>query len=396
MRRNLLPTGLTSPIVKPEGYAALTDIYDAAINLGRWRRALDAVAVALDAKAVALLIRRPDSDLDDLQMLNSTYLNFVRSPWGIYYGLRLSRLQDPDWEFLSRQPAHQPTPDTEIGPSAAELDKRGDYALLRKRLKLGRRLGVRLNSDKVWFDAMSIAFPTGASQIPAGAIHDTNLLLPHLTKAVEVGRTFAKLKSQYSAVLTALNRVKVGLAIALPSGDIIVENDEANRIFDQRDGLTKERDGRLRCHNHDQHAELSEAILKAANTARGEDDSDECLIALQRPSGQSPLLLDVAPLKDSKAELDGPLEGALVTIIDPDRVPHIRMDRFVALYGFTEAETEVCKLVLQGAAITEIAEKRSTSPVTVKNQIAAILSKTGVGRRSELIRMIIRILPPVE
>lgn len=382
--------------MKPEGYAALTDIYDAAVNLGRWRRALDAVALALDAKAIALLIRRPDPALDDLQMLNSTYLNFVRSPWDIYYSLRLSRLQDPDWEFLSRQTAHQPTPDTKIGPSAAELDKRADYAFLRKRLKLGRRLGVRLNSDKVWFDAMSIAFPAGANHVPAAAIQDTNFLLPHLTKAVEVGRTFAKLKSRYSAVLTALNRVKVGLAIALPSGEIIVENDEANRIFDLRDGLTKERSDRLRCHDQDQNAELTEAILKAANTARGEDECDEWLIALQRPSRQSPLLLDVAPLKDSKAELDGPLEGALVTVIDPDRVPHIRVDRFVALYGFTEAETEVCKLVLQGAAIAEIAEARNTSPVTVKNQIAAILSKTGVGRRSELIRMIIRVLPPVE
>ncbi|WP_299606094.1 helix-turn-helix transcriptional regulator [uncultured Tateyamaria sp.] len=384
--------------MKPEGYAALAEIYDAAVNLGRWRRALDGVANAVEAKAIALLIRRSDPASKDLQMLNSTYLNFVRSPWGIYYGLRLSRLQDPDWEFLSKQPAHQLTPDTKIGPSAAELDARADYAFLRKRLKLGRRLGVRLNSDKVWFDAMSIAFPTGANQVPVAAIQDTYFLLPHLTKAVELGRTFAELKSRYSAALTALNRVKAGLAIALPSGDIIVENDEAKRILDQQDGLTKERNGRLRCHDHDQNAELSEAIQKAANTARGEDNCDEWLIALQRPSGQSPLLLDVAPLKDSKAELEGPLEGALVTVIDPDRVPHIRVDRFVALYGLTEAEAEaeVCKLVLQGVSIMEMAEMRSTSPVTVKNQISAILSKTGVGRRSELIRMVIRVLPPVE
>lgn len=387
---------MVNVIVKPEGYAALTQIYDAAVNLGRWRRALDGVAEALDAKAIALLIRRPDPDSRDLQMLNSTYLNFIRSPWGLYYGLRLSRLQDPDWDFLSKQPAHHPTLDTQIGPTAQELDRRADYAFLRKRLRVGRRLGVRLNSDKLWFDAMSIAFPSGSDVIPPSALEGTQFLLPHLTKAVEIGRTFAQLKARYSAVLTALDRVKVGLAIALPSGEIIVENDEAKRILSLKDGLTKERNGQLRCHDVDQSAELTEAVQKAANTARGEDNCDEWLLAVQRPSALSPLLLDVAPLKDSKAELDGPLEGALITVIDPNRIPHLRMDRFVALYGFTDAEAEVFHFVLQGSSIPDIAEARNTSPVTTKNQISAILNKTGVARRSELIRLAIRVLPPVE
>lgn len=290
-------------MVDQGGYAALPHIYDAAVNLGRWRRALDAVSTAIEAKAIALLIRRSDPSSKDLQMLNSTYLKFVRSPWGIYYGLRLSRLQDPDWDFLSRQPAHQPTRDTEIGPSADELDLRADYAFLRKRLGVGRRLGVRLNNDKVWFDAMSVAFDANSKVVPREAMNKTLHLLPHLTKAVEIGRTFSQLKSRYSAVLTALDRVKVGLAIALPSGDIIVENEEAQRILSLTDGLVKSSEGRLRCNDPDQSAELSAAISKAGNTARGEENSCECLMAIKRRSGGAPLLVDVAPLKDSKAEL---------------------------------------------------------------------------------------------
>lgn len=379
-----------------KGYEALGGIYDAAVNLGRWRRALDAVADAMEAKAIALLIRRPDPSSRDLQMLNSTYLNFTRSPWGIYYGLRLSRLQDPDWEYLSHQPAHQPTLDTAIGPTAEDLDRRPDYALLRKKLGVGRRLGVRLNADKVWFDAMSIAFDASASVIPPAALKKANFLLPHLTKAVEIGRTFSQLKSRYSAVLSALDRVKVGLAIALPSGDIIVANQEAQRILSLKDGLSKLGDGKLQCHEPDQTAELRDAILKAANTARGEDNSSECLMTINRPSGAAPLLTDVAPLMDSKSELDGPLEGALITIIDPDRVPRVRMDRFIALYDLTPAEADVCSMVLQGLTINDIAEARNTSPITAKNQVAAILSKTDVKRRSELIRLVIRVLPPVE
>lgn len=379
-----------------EGYEALGHIYDASVNLGRWRLALDAVAHAVDAKAIALLIRRHDPAADDLQMLSTRYLKLMRSPWGIYYGLRLSKLQDPDWDFLSQQNAHVPTPDTAIGPTPEELDRRKDYAFLRKRLGVSRRLGVRLNGDKIWFDAMSMAFDKGTSAVPPAAMQKTLPLLPHLTKAVAIGRTFAQLKSRYAAVLTALDHVRVGLAIALSTGEVIVQNEEAQRILGLKDGLVKGGDGHLRCHDPDQTAQLNAAIRQAAGTAKGEGDASEALMALTRPSADASLLIDVAPLKDSRAELDGQLEGALITIIDPERVPIVRMDRFVVLYNLTPAEAEVCGLIIQGLSVNEIAEQRSTSPVTAKNQVAAILEKTGVHRRAELIRLVIRVLPPVE
>ncbi len=382
--------------MKLEGYAALTHVYDAAVELGRWRRALDAVTEAVDAKAIALLIRRPDPSARDLTMLNSTYLDFTRTAWGMYYGLRLSRLQDPDWDFLSRQPAHEPSADTEIGPSADDLDARADYRMLRKKLGVRRRLGVRLNSDKVWFDAMSVAFDTTHSAVPTQAMAGIVPLLPHLTKSVEIGRTFSQLRARYSAVLTALDRVRVGLAIALPSGEIIVENDEAKRVFGLNDGLSKAANGRLLCAEPDQTAEIQAHILTAASTARGEADKSESLMAVPRRSEAERYLIDIAPLSDSKAEIETGLRGALITIIDPERIPLMKMDRFVALYDLTPAETDVCRLVLQGFSVTDIAESRNTSPVTAKNQIASVLSKTGVSRRAELIRLVVRILPPVE
>ena len=84
----------------PNAAAALPLIYDTALNPGHWRRALDVVASLSNAKAAALLIRRPDPFARDLQMLNSTFLSFSRSRAGVYYALRYARLQNPDWDFL--------------------------------------------------------------------------------------------------------------------------------------------------------------------------------------------------------------------------------------------------------------------------------------------------------
>jgi len=51
------------------------------------------------------------------------------------------------------------------------------------------------------------------------------------------------------------------------------------------------------------------------------------------------------------------------------------------------AGPEVCALLLQGPGLEEIAGRRFTAPVTAKNQIAAILQKSGVSRRADLIRL---------
>ncbi|WP_366866762.1 helix-turn-helix transcriptional regulator [uncultured Roseobacter sp.] len=105
--------------------------------------------------------------------------------------------------------------------------------------------------------------------------------------------------------------------------------------------------------------------------------------------------MDIAPISDSDSEVDQGLDGALVTIIDPERIPYLRLERFTELYGLTQAETDVCRWIAEGASIAEIAERRGTSPTTAKNQVSMVLSKAGVGSRLEFIRLILRVLPPV-
>ena len=376
--------------------AALLEIYDTAVNPGRWRHALDRVADAVEAKALALVIRGPESRPRDLTLLNSTYLDFSRTAAGMYYGLWLSRHQKADWDFLSRQKAQEPIPDTAMGRNTEQLDRRADYAFLRRRLDVARRLGVRLNDDRLWFDAISIGFETNRNPIPPGAAGLLRPILPHLTKSVEIGRAFTRLKARYKAVLAALDHVRVGLGVALPSGELIVWNAEMKRIFDLEDGLALGGDNRLAIPDPDRSAAMAAHCAAAAATAAGEGSQAEILEILPRRSGKTSFLVDIAPLRDSAAELDGPLEGALVTVIDPDHVTPLRLTRFARLHGLTAAETEVCTLLAEGCSIPEIAERRGTAEVTAKNQVAAVLTKTGASRRVELIRLVIRVLPPID
>jgi DNA-binding CsgD family transcriptional regulator len=375
--------------------SAIPDIYDTATNLGRWRRALDGLADSIGAKAVALKIRQPESRENDLDMLSTDYLSFSRSVSGIYYGLRFSGLQNGDWDYLSRQPVHQPTLDESLSAGTSALDARQDYAFLRRKIGVRRRMGVRLNSDRMWFDAVSVAFPETLVTIPPPAVDQLRLYLPHLTKAVELGRMFRMLQARYKAALQALDHVHVGLAVALPGGEVIVQNAEADRVFDARQFLWKSADGRLTGHDADAVARVTQAIEAAARTCQGGGGQSDWMETIAGQSSDTGLLVDVAPLSDGRGELERGLNGALITLIDPTKVPKMKLSRFAKLYTLTSAETEVCGLLLEGATSAEIAERRATSPVTTKNQISSILAKTGVNRRAELIRLLMRVMPPV-
>ena len=377
------------------GYEALGHVYDAAIRPGRWKRALDGVAAATEARAIALVIRNDDPKKRDLTMLSSEYLRFSRTPRGLYYGLRLGRLQEADWGFLSQQPEHQILPDTATGLSPAELDARADYAYLRKRLGVGRRMGVRLNADRVWFDAISLGFDSRAADVPDVAGQNLAPLLPHLTKAVELGRTFALLRARYKAVLTALDHVRIGLAVALPSGEVLVTNAAADLILQGPSGISLGTDRHFKTRDGDLAAEIKAHIRAASHTANGQGDAPERLLTLPRGGDKSDLMVDIAPLRDARDELDSDLQGALITLIDPEDAPQVQTARFSRLYGLTTAEAEICALLLEGFDLDQIAETRNTTPVTTKNQIASIFLKTGVNRRAELIRLIMRCLPPV-
>jgi pimeloyl-ACP methyl ester carboxylesterase/DNA-binding CsgD family transcriptional regulator len=57
-------------------------------------------------------------------------------------------------------------------------------------------------------------------------------------------------------------------------------------------------------------------------------------------------------------------------------------------FALTESEAEICRLLYLCRDIEVVAEKRSVSVLTVRTQVKAILSKTGLENRVELIRLL--------
>ena len=106
--------------------------------------------------------------------------------------------------------------------------------------------------------------------------------------------------------------------------------------------------------------------------------------------GGAPVVAHVIPIfGDARDLFAGGLALLVLGSLHGAQAPVIR-----ALYDLTPAETEVAVLLAQGLAPAQIAARRAVSIDTVRNQIKALLQKTGAGRLGGLIALLAQQLSP--
>jgi len=380
--------------VKAETLSLLPDIYNSAVASGIWGDTLEKSAVTLGAKGAILLII--DQDPDGQYQVNHFSQIWSRAPErAAMYTEKYGHYEKPVWNKLFSLPKQNLILDTDFWADEPDLLDRPDYRYLRENVGIVHKCAARLNDNMSWWDTLVVHFDEKLDHIPANSVQGINGLLPHVAKSVELSRAFDLLRQKYNAVLAALDHVEVGLCIALSNGDLVVRNNEADRILDEKDGLRVSPDGKLFCHNQETNTQLRQAVEAVSKTACGENTTHELLLVNERKSGKDALLIEVSPLRDYSSELERGLNGALITLIDPSNTQPFSVDRAVSAYQLTEAEGAICKLLVEGYSTPEMAEMRNVSPETVKSQVKAVLNKTTCKRRSDLIRLVLKTTPPI-
>lgn len=170
-----------------------------------------------------------------------------------------------------------------------------------------------------------------------------------------------------------LDELNVGIIIVGSDGGIVFANPVARAILDVRDGLMRVH-GRLRA------ATTADSRALAAVIA----DPTAQVMAVRRPSLEAPYHLVGRRISRHEVALFITEAGAR-----PMLAPEIAMK----LLGITAGEAQVLAAMVAGETIEDIARTRHVSRNAVAQHVKSLFAKTGTGRQSDLIGLVLAASP---
>lgn len=286
--------------------------------------------------------------------------------------------------------------DPDIDRVKAGEVNRPDVDYLNTNFAVLDRVAVRISTDESWFDCLTFQYKNNRGDATLAELESLNLFLPHLTEALVLARSFAQIKKKFGAVFAMLDRVSNGMVLVTEQAQVVLANHAANEILESGQGIAVSRNGRLLVSDSDMHRQLLKAISQASKTAKACGNSANTLISVCGEKNNDPYLIEISPLLDHDDEMECYFRGALVTIIDPYCVRPVDISGMEHIYGLSEAEADVTRLLIEGHTYRELADVRGVTIETIKSQTKSIFQKTNSSNRTELIRRALRIALPID
>jgi len=375
----------------------ISDIYSTIVEPDQWSGVLQQTAELAGAKAANIcLVDYVAEELNSQFMCPETaafYDRYMQSPYMDVELQAVSRLPQvlsrtefyETGDFISK--ANKAFPEDQINLTTSE-----DW--LFKEWEVRNRYISRLNIHPSYLDMHTLLFADIPEEQRLQGIQRVAELTQHFAKAVELSRPFLLLKSRFQATLDVLDRFQLGVFILSPGGAVILKNSAADTILEQADALSLDAHGKLRSDLAIDAPRLDKIIEQLLHEHKSGNIKSSTEVVFKRQSQLTPYLGEITPL--SEPTIMGPSSGLIVTLIDPDNRKIINCAGMAQLFSLSDAESKVCQLLVDGYSTSEIAEVRSVSPITVKNQVNSVLSKTGNRSRTDLIRQALSINLPVE
>lgn len=234
-------------------------------------------------------------------------------------------------------------------------------------------------------EAISLFRSIEQGPMPEDCNRFLNLLLPHIQKALEIRQMLGVTQQKRAGAEAMADASATATFLLTRQGRVLHQNAAAESLL-QRGGALGVRDGLLTAAEADMKEPLHTLFHEAAQPASQWSATPARALSLARGSGLPRLQLLASPLPAlhrSKSNAD-----LVLLVTDSERPVNYPDEVLRALYGLTPAQTEVANGILTGYTLEEIAVLRKVSIGTVRQQVKAILSKTGTDRQSDLVRVL--------
>ncbi|MET3596410.1 DNA-binding CsgD family transcriptional regulator [Mesorhizobium shonense] len=350
-------------------------IYDAAVEPGRWPQVLEMLSDFLEGAATKLTFqnaRTSRSEASSVRMPPEADLTYARYYYKTNVFLpRIARLPAgtliPVWNLLPRESYQR-------SEFYNDFCRPGDMC---------HPIGVVLANEP----DMRVVFTCGRAKT-AGDFEPEHLdrlrrVGPHLVRAASVRLRLSRSELARDANAAALDRVAQGVLIVAANGEILFANRAAASLLAEADGIRTERSV-LRASRSADTTQFQRLITAAAERS----DAAGGVMALTRTEPRRPLSVLVAPLTIESTWFVAGRPAAIVFVADPDSTPRTAQDQLRNLYRLTPAEAVVAMAIARGEGLQAVADELDISLTTARTHLQHIFEKTETRRQAELVRLI--------
>jgi DNA-binding CsgD family transcriptional regulator len=217
-------------------------------------------------------------------------------------------------------------------------------------------------------------FPRAEAQLHA--------LIPSLRNAARLHVGLIDIGYRSAIGRNGIDQLAAGAIFTDRDGRIIETNQTGEQILLAGDGLTI-RNGQISTRRSFETAKLARLIVDAA-AAGGSVPSAGCML-IARDDGRPPHVVRVAPAGGGLTGGDLPMAMLVISTPDERRVSQAEL---AELYGLSPAEGRIALALARGKRLTELAGEFGVEITTLRSQLSSILTKCGVERQSDLVRLI--------
>ena len=355
-------------------------IYESLDCDNAWKRALTGIQSALKAQSLALAtfnFSEREGEFREAIGIENDYLKSYREHYS----------RTDVWMFNSQH--YQQINTTQLSHnivSLRNLTKSSFYTGWLKPQRLLHRLSAVLVNESgsiCYLAALRAADHKAFGQRDATTCE---LLAPHLRTALRTRRLLGRLETERHAAFEVLDRLPIGVLLCNAQGNTVVANKTAQAIMASGDGLTCHR-GRLFARNQRETDAIHRLIAHASQPVLGQEPGGTMTVS--RPSGLSPLSVVISPLRITRDASDDKRVVAALFVSDPEQKVDAKEGLLSELYGLTRSESRLAGKIMQGYSVEEAATALNVSLETGRSYMKRVLSKTGVRRQAELVRLLL-------
>lgn len=211
-------------------------------------------------------------------------------------------------------------------------------------------------------------------------------LVPHIMRAVQINQSISRHQIAVGDALAALYQSRNAILGLDENLNVVLVSETAERILTTGDGLTV-RGGRLSLVSTTVEKELYAAMATMVSTERDLYKDVPSAFAVQRLSGERPLVLFLAPIAPPAEAADVGITGRLkllVTIRDLAFEPSVSKLSLTRVFGLTNAECELSLALARGEKLSDYCDRLDLSIETARWHLNNVFSKTGTNRQTEL------------